>query len=47
MKYVASIRGGGQNDFARKIRGHEKFLLFIKISSGPLPSINNDLSLSG
>ena len=34
MKYVASIRrGGGENDFVRKIRDHEKFLLFIKISS--------------
>ena len=32
--------------FFTKMGGHKKFLTFSKISSGPLPGINNDWSLS-
>ena len=31
--------------FFTKMGGHKKFLTFSKISSGPLPGINNDWSL--
>ena len=45
LSTLAIIFNFFQYDFVRKIRGHEKFLLVIKISSGPLSGINNDLSL--
>ena len=46
MKYVTSIIGGAMKHSFTKMGGHKKFLTFSKISSGPLPGINNDWSLT-
>ncbi len=45
MKNYSCKMGGSLKVSEGKLRGHEKISVPMKISSGPLPGVNNDWSL--